>query len=499
MTVTEYRTVPRRAPAPPAPPRPRLSRPAAGAAVVALCLAIGVLAAAATGDLGRDGAVTLLVFLAAVWLWVFAPIPDTTVALGAGLLLVLTGTVDTGTFTGTLGDSVIWLLVGSFLIAAAVTATGLAARVAARVLTVARSPRLLAHLVAAVLLVTTFAVPATSGRAALALPVFLALAAVLRHRPRLVLALAVLVPSVILFSAVGSLLGAGAHLITSEIAEAATGTGFGFLRWLVLGLPLAVLWSHLAAEVALLLFTDRAERAAPLRIPRSAFSTPDAATTGPLTGPQRRVLALLAVVVALWCTEPWHGIDPAVIAMLGALAATAPRFGAISLAAAAKTIPWPLLLFMAATLCLGIALTGSGASEWLAGLVFDPVQALGGAAGPVFVVVVVVLSLGAHLVIQSRSARSAVLIPVVLATAPVVGVDPLAAAFVSTAAAGFCHTLPASAKPVAMFAAGEESDVPGYRPEHLLRYAAVMAPLSLALLLVFAFAVWPALGLPLTP
>lgn len=494
MTVTEYRTVPPRPQAPPPAP-PRLSRPAACAAVLALLLAIAVLTASVLGHLGRDGAVTLVVFLAAVWLWVFARVPDATVALGAALALVLTGTVDTGTFTGTLGDSVIWLLVGSFLIAAAVTATGLAARVAARVLGAARGPRTLVHLVTLALLLTTFAIPATSGRAALALPVFLVLAAVLRERPRLVRTLAVLMPSVILFSAVGSLLGAGAHLITSEITEAATGTGFGFTRWLLLGLPLALLWSHLAAEVVLAVFTDRAERTEPLRIPLGAF-TGTAGVTGPLTRAQRRVLLLLAAVVAGWCTEPWHGIDPAVIAMLGALAATAPWIGATTLTAAAKTIPWPLLLFLAATLCLGIALTESGASEWLAGLVFGPVQAAGAAAGTVFVLLVLLISLAAHLVIQSRSARSAVLVPVVVATAPVMGIDPLAAAFLSTAAAGFCHTLPASAKPVALFAASAE--VPGYRPADLLRYSAAMAPLSAVLLLGFAFLVWPALGLPLT-
>src|SRR5690606_21928810 len=150
--------------------------------------------------------------------------------------------------------------------------SGLSARIAARVLTVARTPRQLMHLLTVVLLVTTFAIPATSGRAALALPVFLALATVLRHRPQLVLAFAVGIPSVILFSAVGSLLGAGAHLITSEIVATATGEGYHFVQWLILGLPLAVVWSHLAAEIALTLFADRTERRTPLTVPATAFA-----------------------------------------------------------------------------------------------------------------------------------------------------------------------------------------------------------------------------------
>ncbi|CAM5301552.1 hypothetical protein SVIOM342S_04470 [Streptomyces violaceorubidus] len=43
-----------------------------------------------------------------------------------------------------------------------------------------------------------------------------------------------------------------------------------------------------------------------------------------------------------------------------------------------------------------------------------------------------------------------------IAAAVGAGVNPVAAALASTAAAGFCHTLPASAKPVTLF-----SDVPG--------------------------------------
>lgn len=506
MTVTEFattpparRTVGRPTPAPQRTRRPRMlpgrPSPVQGAsAIVLLVLAVLVVRAGLAGDLSFDGTLTVLVFLIAVWAWIFAPIDDTFVALGAALTLVLVGAVDTATFTGTLGDTVIWLLVGSFVIAAAVTASGLSARVAARVLSVARTPRQLVHLVTLALLLTTFAIPSTSGRAALALPVFLALAKVLQHRPQLVLALSLVFPAVILCSAVGSLLGAGAHLVTSEIVRTATGDGFGFLEWAILGLPLAVVWSHVVAEISLSLFTDRSERRAPLALGRSTFGD-IAGVAGPMSAPQRRVLTLIGVVVAAWCSEPWHGVDPAVVAMVGALIAAAPMLGATTLPAAIKTIPWSLLLFMAGTLCLGIALTTSGAASWFAGLVLGPIGEAGPYAAPVFVVTVVVMSLLAHLMIQSRSARSAVLVPIVVATAPAFGIDAAAAAFASTAAAGFCLTLTSSAKPVAMFAATEASV--GFTSRDLLRLSAAVAPVSVVLVIACSVWVWPVLGLPL--
>ena len=89
------------------------------------------------------------------------------------------------------------------------------------------------------------------------------------------------------------------------------------------------------------------------------------------------------------------------------------------------------------------------------------------------------------------------LVPIVVALSPALGVDPAAAAFASTAAAGFCHTLPSSAKPVAIFSRVEGADT--YTARDLLRLSMWLAPLSAALVLLFSLAVWPVLGLPLIP
>ena len=458
--------------------------------VAALVLLLGV-------DLGFSGAArtTLVVFVAAVWAWIFTDVDDTYVALGAATALVLAGVISTDELFATLGDDTVWLLLAAFVIAAGVTSSGLATRAAAWIVAGARTPRQLVHLLTAALVVTAFAVPSTSGRAALALPVFLGLARVLADRRRLVTALALIFPTVILLSAVGSLLGAGAHLVTSQVVAAATGTGFDFASWLLLGLPLAVVSSHLAAELVLVLFTDREQRRGELRVLAADLEV-DSPTpvTGPLTVAESRAALLLAAVVMLWCTESLHGVHPAIVALGGALVATSPRYGATSLKKALATVPWSLLLFMAATLALGTALTTSGAADRLAQGLFG---GLGTGSPTLFLVVVIVVSTAAHLVVQSRSARSSVLVPIVVALSPAVGVDPAAAAFASTAAAGFCHTLPSSAKPVAIFAKVDGAQT--YAPRDLLRLSMFLAPLSTALVLLFSLVVWPVLGLPLLP
>ncbi|MET9375089.1 SLC13 family permease [Streptomyces sp. NPDC002992] len=462
-----------------------------------LCLSLSLCALLAVPGtaqgLGGEARLTLAVFVLATCAWIAAPVDDTHVALGAGLALTATGVISADTLFGTLGDATIWLLICAFVLAAAVTRTGLAGRAAAFLVSGARTVRQLVHLTTAALVVTAFAVPATSGRAALALPVFLALAKTLSERRRLVVMLALLFPTVVLLSAVATLIGAGAHLITVSLLLERTGERIGFVEWLVLGLPLAVVSSHLAAETVLLTTTRRADRREPVRITVAHLQEHcPTAVSGPLTTEETRCLTLLGTVVALWCSEPLHGVSPAVVALIGAVVASSPMLGTVRLKDGLGAVPWPMLLFMAATTAMGVALVDSGAADWLVGGLPAGVPAWA------FLAVVVVVGTVAHLVLQSRSARSSVLVPLVMAAAVGAGVNPVAAALASTAAAGFCQTLPASAKPVALFAEPPDG-VPGFTPRQLLRLSAVLAPLSAALVLCFALAVWPLLGVPVLP
>lgn len=504
--LTSYRTP---APAPELPPstgigRGWLASPRLWSGLLAIALIVLVVTSegrtiAADGttlDLSRAGAITLVTFIAAVWAWAFTPLDDTFVALLAGTIVVLSGVLDSDRLFSALGDDTIWLLVAAFVISAGVTSSGLADRAACWLVTGATGVRGLVHLITAALVVTTFAVPATSGRAALSLPVFIAIGTALmsqgKQHERLVRALALLFPTVILLSAVGSLLGAGAHLVTSRVVQTATGTGFDFAEWLLLGLPLALVSSHLAAELVLFGFLSREERRRPVALTIDGLA---AASPTPVTGPlsiyETRAAIIISTVVVLWCTATLHGIDPAIVALMGALVTTSPRYGSARLKDTLKKVPWSLLLFMAATLALGDALMTSGAAEWMAASLF---AGLGITSSLPFMIVVVLVSTMAHLVIQSRSARSAVLVPIVVALAPTMGVAPDAAAFASTAAAGFCHTLPASAKPVMMFSSIAE--VPTYEPSDLRRLSVVLAPVTAVLVLLFSYFVWPFLGLP---
>ena len=109
-----------------------------------------------------------------------------------------------------------------------------------------------------VIAATAFVIPSTSGRAALMLPVFLALAQRIDSQ-RIVRALALLFPTVILLSAAGSLTGAGAHIVAVDFMARAANERIDYLGWMAMGLPFALLSSAFAAAAILRLFLTQEE------------------------------------------------------------------------------------------------------------------------------------------------------------------------------------------------------------------------------------------------
>jgi sodium-dependent dicarboxylate transporter 2/3/5 len=457
---------------------PVVPRPLAAAGALAAVAAVCFL----PGSLSGGARLALLVLGTAMVAWTLTGLDETRVAVAAAAALVLGGVSRPGDAVAAALDPTVSLLVASFVVAAAVSASGLADRFTLAVARRAGSVAGLCWRLTMALSSTAFVIPATSGRAALALPVFLAVASAIGDR-RVVRALALLFPTTILLSAIASLLGAGAHLVTAELVAGMTGQGISFGRWLVLGVPFAVASCGLSTWVILRLFLTAEERRRPV-----ALSTAVPVPAGPLGRTALFVATVVASAVVLWATEPWPGLAPPVVAMAAAAALVGAR--AVPVHAAVAAVKVDLVVFLAATLVVGEALVRSGAARWL---LDGSLGWLTASTSPWAVVTAVAaVSLVAHLVVSSRTARATVLLPLVVLVAQATALDATALAFVSTAGAGFCLTLPVSAKPVALF---NRLDVETYDAADLRRLSRVLLPAHLVLLVVFAQFVWPALGL----
>lgn len=424
------------------------------------------------------------VFGAAVIAWVVLQLDETPVALAAGLALVLIGVVPADRLFGALGDDLVWLLLGGFVVAAALQSAGLAERWAFAVVRGTRSVASLVMRLTLGIAATAFIVPSTSARAVPLLPVFLVLARAIGDL-RVTRALALLFPSVILLSAGASLLGAGAHLIAVDLLRRIGLEAPGVLGWAWLAAPFALACSLVAAGLILILFLKPEER-------RRRFALPDPPVRE-LTALQRRTGVIAALSVVGFAAGPWLGIPPALVALAAALLITVRPLTGVDLASALRRVDWNLLLFLAATLVLGHALVDTGAADALARLAVPAPVA--GRPAIVWIALASVVAVLAHLLITSRTARAVVLLPAVaLPMATAAGLNPAILVLVMVLGSGYCQTLVVSAKPVLLYS---NTEVPTYRAGDLLRLSVVLGPLVLALLVGFAAWVWPAQGLAL--
>lgn len=426
---------------------------------------------------------TLGIFALAIVAWTVLGLDDTPVALCALLALAALGLVPVDDLFAGLGSSLVWLMIGAFVLAAALTHSGLAQRCAQRAVAGAATVQALLWRLTWVVAATAFVVPSTSGRAALLLPLFLVLARALDDA-RLTRALALLFASIILLSAGAALPAAGAHLVAVDFLRGLGAPVPDYLRWAALAAPVSAAACAVATLLIARLFLTRAERARPLALP--------AAPASPTTPAQKAVGAVVVLTIAGWAVGGAVGIDPALVALAGALAATCRPLTGVTLKAALKSVEWNLVVFLAATMVLGQALLDSGAARLLADalLAAPPLQGLGRAGA---MALACLAALASHLLITSRTARAVVLLPTLALPLSTYGVDPVALVMLVTLASGYCQTFMVSAKPVAMFAA---ADVPTYGHADLARLSAALALPVAALFLGTAWFVWPLQGLP---
>lgn len=436
--------------------------------------------------------VAFIVFGLSTLGWMLTDINDTYIALFAAVVLTLAGLNTPNDLFATLGDSTIWLLLSSFIVAAGVTKSGLINRLTRIVASRAKTVKQLFYALTFVLMATAFFIPATSGRAALMLPLFIVLNQIINNQ-RINRALALLFPTIILLSASGSLIGAGAHLVTIDVLTRAGAERIGFGQWMLWGLPFAIISCFISTWIILQVFLHKQERNQRLILDGTLASVSEKSSSRKLSRAERLSILVVLSLIILWMTESIHGIDNTLVAVLGALAITLPNVGVLSFKDAFKNIEWNMILFMAATLKIGESLIESGAAEWLIQNIFSKFNQTGTLPVLFIIALVAIISLLAHLFINSRTARSSVLIPLIVLLSLSLGYDPTTFGFLSTVAAGFCLTLPVSAKPVAMFSQIE--NVETYQPKDLLKLSAFLLPIHFGLLIAFSFTIWPLLGL----
>jgi solute carrier family 13 (sodium-dependent dicarboxylate transporter), member 2/3/5 len=413
----------------------------------------GALLAAVLAASGFDAKIcwtAAITITTAVW-WVFESIPIPAASLLPFAAFPLTGVLSHSQATAALGNTVILLLMGAFMLSKAIEKSGVHERFALGMIRVVggkSGPRL----VLAFMLTSAVISMWVSNTATVLMLTPMALALLARTEDK---RLAVPVLLGIAYGAsiggIGTLIGTPPNVIFAGVYAQATGEQFGFLRWMTIGVPVVAVAIPLAA-----LWLARSLRGS---YPMTAES-PGAWRPGEV-----RVLLVFGLTVLAWITqtEPFGGwtslmgIDPGSDATV-ALAAVVIMFlvpdgegGQLLDWPTASSIPWGVLLLFAGGICIAAGFTASGLStvigESLAGLAVLPVFLL---------VLAICLTVTFLTEITSNTAVATLLMPVLVATAIGTHLPPELLMIPAAMSASCAFMLPVATAPNAIvFATGQ--------------------------------------------
>lgn len=278
---------------------------------------------------------------------------------------------------------------------------------------------------------------------------------------------------------VGSAIGTPANPLAIAFLEE-TGRTIGFVGWFAYGLPMVVLflpvvgawvWWRLDARPPRATF-DRAAREA-----RTAW-----AALPPISSAERRVSLVFGLVVVAWLTDAFHGVHAGIVGLMGVVLLhllgqlDKEHLGAID---------WSALLTFGGGLTLGLHLTSSGASDWLA----TRLELLAGLPGTIGVFAMGALALGLTAV-ASNTASAAILIPLAVPLSSVLGLDPALLVMVVAVASSIDFALVIGTPPTMVaYSTGE------LEAGEIFRIGILLDLLGLFVLVTVVVQLWGVLGL----
>lgn len=427
----------------------------------------------------QHAAVVLGLLAAVLVLWISELVPLFVTSLAIPVVLAVAEVATAQEVLAPFFDPIIVLFFAGFIMAEAMRRAGLDHRVAVSLVATAGSGPV--RLFATMLGVSAFFSMWMSNTAAVAvlLPVAMAVTASFEHegyRRATVLGIAYAAT----IGGVGSAIGTPANLLAIRFVDELTGRQISFVEWFAFGLPMVVVFLPV---MGLYLW-----RVTGVRMPRSAFARAQGEAIeqrralGAVNRDEIVVLTVLVGVTGLWLTQTWHGINPGIVALGGAVV----LFGTgRALPTDLGRISWPTLLTFGGGLALGVAMVQSGTADWL----ITELEGLRDVPPYVGVVAVAVFAL-VLTTVASNTAAAATLIPLAVPLAGLLGIDPVLLVIVVAIATSIDFALVIGTPPTMM---AYSTDL--FTPAEILRKGLPLDIMGVALLVTVVIGFWVAVGL----
>ncbi len=381
-------------------------------------------------------------------LWVSEALPIPITSLVPFALFPLTGVLTHKEAASAFGSHVIVLLMASFMLSRALERSGAHERLAIFMIGLVGSSgrRLVFGFMLAAALLSMW----ISNVATTLMLMTMALAILARSDDRkLAVPLLLGIAYAASFGGTATLIGTPPNLIFADAFESETGTEFGFLRFMQIGLPSVIVGIPIMA-----LWLTRG---------LGGVQVPQMPNAGPWRVPEIRTMIVFAVAISLWITrlEPfggwsgWFGLSGAgdsTVAVFAVLLMFIIPSGdqarpntALMDWESAVDIPWGMLLLFAGGICIAIAFRSSGLDD----VIGDQLAGLA-VLHPFVMILGLTLSVTFLTEITSNTATANLLMPLLAAVATSADIPHVLIMFPAVVAASCAFMLPMATAPNAI-------------------------------------------------
>ncbi len=435
------------------------------------------------GGLSPEGQKALSVTVFTVIWWIFGVTHPayTTMVMFLGYILLGLATPEIVFRLASL--PLMWLVIGAFLLAAAVTKSGLASRVAyVFMIRFAKSYRNIVVLAYVLGFVLSFLIPQPFPRTLLIMAL---VSQIIRksganNKDAASLGLAVFTSA----TATSMILLTGDAML-NVTAVAFAGTRIGWLDWLSYMAVPGICASILMMVLHLALF----RQTGPMKIDAGVLRE-EQKKLGPLSRQEKATIAWVSMALLLWATDFIHHIDPSWIALGVVVGLSLPIVGDVLEPNDINTgVAWPIVIFVIGALAIGTVGKETGLSQWLARMALPsnpPENAFS------FAALASLATMAIHMILGSALASMSIVSPTLVDYAATAGWSPVFPALLVYTAVEIHYLLPFQHVTILL---GEGKRAGKYTSAEVLKFGIPMTVVTLIVILLIEVPWWKLIGL----